>query len=105
VVIDWWRSGTVEAAHVALPSLGYGESEGVYVSCDGRVQRSRAALKPDRESEPVWSVLSELGRRFGFSGGYRSGSQVFDEIAVERPAFAGLSYRHLGLHGAVLEGG
>jgi NADH-quinone oxidoreductase subunit G len=105
VVIDWWSSPTMEAAHVALPSLGYGESEGVYVSCDGRVQRARASLKPDHESEPVWSVLSELGRRFGFSAEYRSASQVFDEVAAERTALKGLSHRILGLHGILLEGG
>ncbi len=103
VVIDWWRSPTVEAAHVAIPSCGYGEFEGVFVSFEGRAQRARAALKPRGHVDPVWRILQDLGHRFGLAATYPSASAVFDEVAASVPAFAGLSYRALGSLGAALK--
>ncbi len=96
VVIDWWRSPTLEAAHVALPACGYGECDGVFVNFEGRAQRARAALKPLGEARPAWTILRDLGRRFGLVGEYASASGVFDEVALRVPSFAGLSYRALG---------
>ncbi len=104
LVIDWWKSPTIEAAGVALPSCGYGEFEGVFVSAQGRAQRARAALKPRPLSEPVWRILRELGARFGMAAGQTSASAVFDEVAATVPAFGGLSYRALGDLGAPVKG-
>jgi NADH-quinone oxidoreductase subunit G len=104
VVIDWWKSPTLDAAHVALPACGYGEFEGVLVNCEGRAQWARAALKPHGEARPVWRILTDLGRRFGLSGEYDSASGVFEEVALRVPAFAGLSYRTLGALGAPSRG-
>ncbi|PYS94986.1 MAG: NADH-quinone oxidoreductase subunit G [Acidobacteria bacterium] len=103
IVIDWWKSPTAEAAHVALPSCGYGECEGVLVNFEGRAQRMRAALRPWAEAEPTWRILRELGRRFGLAGEYPTASAVFDEVAATVPAFAGLSHRALGGLGAVVK--
>jgi NADH-quinone oxidoreductase subunit G len=99
VVIDSWRSPTVEAADTALPCAGYGEYEGVYVNFEGRAQRSRTAVRAAREIEPAWRLLRELGRRFGLAAEYRNTAAVFDEVAARHKAFAGLSYRALGRHG------
>ena len=103
VVIDWWNSPTVAAAHVALPCSGYGEAEGVYVSFQGRAQRSRAAVRPRRELAPAWKLLEGLGHCFGLAAEFRSPAAVFDDLAARLPAFAGLSYRTLGDSGAVLK--
>jgi len=104
VVVDWWSSATVQAAHVALPSCGYGESEGVYVNCTGRAQRTRAAVRPGGLAEPAWSILREIGRRFGLSGAYASAPAIFADIAATVPAFAGMTYRSLGESGARVGG-
>jgi len=96
VVIDSWRSPTLEAAHAALPACGYGEYEGVFVSFAGRAQRARQAVRPRGLADPPWLILRELGRRFGLSEAYPSASAVFDEVVSQVPAFAGLSYRALG---------
>jgi NADH-quinone oxidoreductase subunit G len=103
VVVDWWKSPTVEAAHVALPCSGYGEYEGVYVSFQGRAQRMRAAVKARREVAPAWKLLEGLGRCFGLSAEFRSPAAVFDDLAAQVPAFAGLSYRDLGDSGAMVK--
>ena len=89
---------------MALPSCGYGEFEGVFVSAQGRAQRARAALKPRPLSEPVWRILRELGARFGMAAGQTSASAVFDEVAATVQAFGGLSYRALGDLGAPVKG-
>jgi len=104
VVVDWRASATVEAAHVALPSCGYGESEGVYVNCTGHAQRTRAAVRPGGLAVPVWSILREIGRRFGLGGAHSSAPAIFDDIAATVPAFAGMSYRALGEAGAPVKG-
>jgi NADH-quinone oxidoreductase subunit G len=104
VVVDWWRSPTVERAHVALPACGYGEFDGTLVNFEGRVQRARAAVRPRGEAEPVWRVLRDLGRRFGLGDEYATVSGVFDEAAAALPALAGLSHRALGGQGAPLRG-
>jgi predicted molibdopterin-dependent oxidoreductase YjgC len=49
-------------------------------------------------------ILRELGRRFGLSGSYASASEVFDEVASQVPAFAGMSYRALGALGRPVAG-
>jgi NADH-quinone oxidoreductase subunit G len=105
VVIDWWRSPTVEAAHVALPSRGYGESDGTFVNCEGRAQRARAAVRPRGAAEPAWRLLLDLGGRFGLAGEFADAAAVFDDLAARGPAFAGLSHRALGLAGAPIREG
>ncbi|MBI4169467.1 MAG: molybdopterin-dependent oxidoreductase [Acidobacteria bacterium] len=104
VVIDWWKSPTVDLAHVALPACGYGEFDGTLVNFEGRAQRARAAVRPRGEAEPVWRVLRDLGRRFGLGGEYATASGVFDEAAAVLPPIAGLSYRVLGSLGALVKG-
>jgi NADH-quinone oxidoreductase subunit G len=104
VVIDAFRTATAEAAQVALPATAYGESEGVFVNCAGRAQRTRAAVRPHAGADPVWAVLRELGRRFGAASSWTSAAQVFDEAARAYPAFAGMTHRALGEMGAPVRG-
>ena len=105
VVLDAWRTPTVEAADVALPITAYAEAEGVYVNFEGRAQRAAAAVKPAGEALPAWRVLLDLGLRFGHDGGHASAARVFDEAAASIPALAGLSYRALGSLGAPVKEG
>ena len=104
VVIDWWKSPTVDRAHVALPACGFGEFEGTVVNCQGRVQRLRTALRPPGEADPAWRILRDLGRRFDLTSEYATPQAVFDEMAAKVPAFAGLSWRALGDLGAPVPG-
>ena len=102
VVIDWWKSPTVDRAHVALPACGYGEFEGTMINFQGRVQRLRAGLRPRGEADPVWRILRDLGYRFGLSSEYATPRAVFEEAAAKIAALSGLSYRALGDLGAPL---
>jgi len=102
VVIDWWKSPTVDRAHVALPACGYGEFEGTMINFQGRVQRLRAGLRPHGEADPVWRILRDLGYRFGLTSEYPTPRAVFEDAAAKVAALSGLSYRALGDLGAPL---
>jgi len=104
IVLDAWKSPTVERAHVAIPSCGYGEFEGTMVNFQGRAQRLRAALRPPGEADPAWRILRDLGRRFGLTSEYATAQAIFDEIAAKVPAFSGLTFRALGDLGAPVRG-
>jgi predicted molibdopterin-dependent oxidoreductase YjgC len=62
-------------------------------------------VRPGGLAEPAWSILREIGRRFGLGGAYASAPAIFDDIAATVPAFAGMSYRALGAAGAQVGGG
>jgi len=100
VVIDAWRTGTVEAAHVALPATAPYEADGVVVNFQGRVQRLRRGVTAPGLAEPTWRWLRELGRRFGLAGSWNTASAVFDQAAAELKPLASLSYRSLAATGA-----
>jgi NADH-quinone oxidoreductase subunit G len=100
VVIDAWRTGTVAAAHVALPATAPYEADGVIVSFQGRVQRLRRGVTAPGLAEPTWRWLRELGRRFGLAGSWNTASGVFDQAAAELKPLASLSYRALAATGA-----
>jgi NADH-quinone oxidoreductase subunit G len=96
VVVDAWRTETVNAAHVALPAAGPYEADGVVVNFQGRAQRLRRGVPAPGVAEPAWRWLLELGRRFGLAGSWRTASAIFDQAALELKPLAGMSYRGLG---------
>jgi NADH-quinone oxidoreductase subunit G len=96
VVIDVFRTPSVDAAHVAFPACADREIDGVVVNFQGQAQRLRRAVRSPGFQEPVWLWMRELGRRFGLAGSETTAAAVFDRVAAEVPAFAGMSYRNLG---------
>ena len=87
-------------ADVVLPATTFAEREGTYTNLERRVQRVRAAIKPQGESRPAWDVLSDLARRMGGQGfDYGEPAQIMDEIAGVVPGYGGISYERLDLGG------
>jgi NADH-quinone oxidoreductase subunit G len=99
VVIDAWRTDTVNAAHVALPATGPYEADGVVVNFQGRAQRLRRGVPAPGLAEPSWRWLREIGRRFGLAGSWSTASAVFDQAAAELKPLGSLSWRSLGGEG------
>jgi formate dehydrogenase major subunit len=54
-------------ASVVLPTTNWLETEGHYVSLDGRIQKANAALKPTEEVWTTESILKALAERLGVS--------------------------------------
>jgi NADH-quinone oxidoreductase subunit G len=88
------------ATIVALPVCNFAEEDGTFTNLRGRVQRFQQAKAPPAQVRPTYRVLAELANAIG-AGTYPSlASDVFMTIAASVPAFAGMSYRSLGLQGA-----
>ena len=76
---------TVESgAHVLLPAAAWGEKDGTVTNSERRITRQRAFMPPPGEARPDWWIVSQVGRRMGFTAAfaYRSAADVFREHAA-----------------------
>jgi NADH-quinone oxidoreductase subunit G len=89
-------------ASAVLPTTNMAEEEGTYTNLRGRVQRYLQAKAAPDAARPTFAVLSDLLIAEGEPAEYWLASEVFAAIAIAHPAFAGLSYDSLGLHGQVV---
>ncbi len=97
------RNGTVDLAHVVLPSATYAEKDGTFTNCEGRVQRIRQAVTPMGESRGDWEIVQAVALRLGIEFAYDSSEAIFKALAASVPAFGGLTYAVIGGQGAVLQ--
>lgn len=102
VVFGWADSPLAQAADIALPVAHHGEKDGTFVNVEWRVQRFEKAFPPTGQVRPAVEVLSDLLSRFDAAWAHQSASTVFDRLAGELPAFAGLTWRRLPATGASL---
>lgn len=86
-------------AAVVLPVTNTWEEEGTFTNIRGRVQRFLQARTAPGVARPTWFVLGDLLGAMGDTGDYHLPSDVFAALTSSRPAFAGLEYDALGLHG------
>ncbi|APG94447.1 nitrate reductase [Sinorhizobium americanum] len=88
VVSDMQRqTDTARHAHVALPSLGWGEKDGTVTNSERRISRQRAFLPAPGEARADWWQLAEVARRMGFAEAFSHSSQ--SEIFAEHAALSG----------------
>lgn len=59
-VLSPFRHG-LDYASVLLPIAPFTETTGTFVSCEGRVQRFNAVVRPLADTRPAWKVLRVLG--------------------------------------------
>jgi NADH-quinone oxidoreductase subunit G len=91
---------TSARAHLVLPSAAYVEREGTFTNVAGRVQRFWRAVAPRGEARADWEIVAAVARALGHEWRPLRAERLFRELAAAVPAFAGLSYRALGDHGA-----
>ena len=73
---------TLSYADIRLPALAWGEKDGTVTNSERRISRQRAFLAPPGEARPDWWIISEVGRRMGYSGfAYDGAAEIFDEHA------------------------
>ena len=102
VVFGWADSPLAQAADVALPVAHHGEKDGTFVNVEWRLQRFERAFPPPGQVRPTLDVLADLLSRFEAGWTHLSAATVFDRLAAELPAFAGLSWQRLPATGAAL---
>ena len=104
-VLGWADSPLAQAADVALPVSTHAEKDGTFVNAEHRVQRFNAAFPAPGQTRSTVEVLAELLGRFDakWAGPGVTAATVFDRIASEVPAFAGLTWSSLPATGAALD--
>jgi assimilatory nitrate reductase catalytic subunit len=75
---------TVDAAHVRLPALAWGEKDGTVTNSERMISRQRAFLPPPGEARADWWIVSEVAKRMGFAPhfAYRGPADIFREHAA-----------------------
>ncbi len=88
---------TALLSDIRLPAMGWGEKDGTVTNSDRRVSRQRALFPPPGEARADWDIISDVGRRMGFTQAFAfdSAASVFREYA----AMTALA----GKHGKVLD--
>lgn len=84
VISDILReTDTARHAHVLLPSLGWGEKDGMVTNSERRLSRQRPFLSTPGEAKADWWQVAEVGRRMGFAGfDFQSPADIFAEHAA-----------------------
>jgi NADH-quinone oxidoreductase subunit G len=85
----------------ALPIATFAEEDGTFTNLRGRVQRFLQAKAPPAQVRPSYRVLAELAAALGAPSFPVLASDIFAALATAQPAFAGMTYRSLGLQGTL----
>jgi predicted molibdopterin-dependent oxidoreductase YjgC len=96
VVSDILPSATTAAAHYLLPGCAHAEKRGSYTNVKGRVQKFMQAIQSKGDTRAEWEFLHELMFQVEGKDGYVTIEGVFNQMAREVPAFAGLTWAGLG---------
>lgn len=98
IVSDILPNDTTRRAHYLLPGCAPAEKRGTFVNVKGRLQRFLKAVEAPGDARPEWEFLLEWSQ--ALSGG--NGASVptleglFNRMAREVPAFAGLEWSKIG---------
>lgn len=95
VVQDIFPNETAELADVILPAASFAEKVGTFTSTERRVQMVRPAFNPPGEARQDWQIITELANRLGHNWQYDSPAEIFTEMAVLTPQYAGMSHARL----------
>lgn len=106
VVFGWADSPLAKVADLAIPTPAHTEKDGTYVNVEHRLQRFAAAYPAPGQDRNLVEVLADLLARFEPSWAHfskpASTPAVFDKMAAEIPAFAGLSWHGIPATGTAL---
>jgi len=100
VVQDLFLTETAQTADVVLPAACFAEKNGTFTNTERRVQRVRKAVDPPGQARPDADIICDLSTRMGYPMAYESASDLFDEMALVTPQYAGMSYARLN-HGGL----
>jgi NADH-quinone oxidoreductase subunit G len=97
LVVDTRETETVRrAAHVVLPGSTSWEKDGSFTNVNGRVQRIMPAVRAPGDAWPDWKVLGALRALVEGEPRPKTCGEVFQRMAAEVPAFAGMTHGKLG---------
>jgi NADH-quinone oxidoreductase subunit G len=100
VVSDILPNETTALAHYLLPGSAHAEKRGTFTNVKGRVQRFMKAVEAPGNARAEWEFLHELVFNVTGQNGFVSIEGLFNQMAKEVPALAGLTWAGLGDLGA-----
>jgi len=103
VVSDILANKTTQAAHYLLPGCAHAEKRGTFTNVKGRVQRFFKAVEPRGDARAEWEFLHELVHNVTGQNGFVSIEGLFNQMARDVPAFAGLTWAGLGETGVTVQ--
>jgi NADH-quinone oxidoreductase subunit G len=103
IVSDILPNETTRLAHYLLPGCAHAEKRGTFTNTKGRVQKFLKAVEPRGDARPEWEFLHELVFNVTGQNGFVSIEGLFNQMAQEIPAFAGLAWTSLGDLGATVK--
>ena len=96
VVSDLLPTATTAAAGYVLPGCAPAEKRGTFVNAKGRLQKFQQAIETKGDARPEWEILHELIQALGGENGFATIEGLFNKMAGEIPAFAGLEWAKIG---------
>ncbi|MBM3845016.1 MAG: 2Fe-2S iron-sulfur cluster binding domain-containing protein [Verrucomicrobia bacterium] len=96
IVSDVLPNETTQRAHFLLPGCAHIEKRGTFVNVKGRLQKFMKAVEPKGDARPEWEFLGELLQLLGRPENFKSLEGLFNQMAKDTPAFAGLEWSRIG---------
>ena len=103
VVSDILPNPTTALAHYLLPGCAHAEKRGTFTNVKGRVQKFLKAVEAPGDARPEFEFLGELANAVLGTSGPATIEGLFNQMAVEVPAFRGLKWAELGDTGATVQ--
>jgi NADH-quinone oxidoreductase subunit G len=100
IVSDILPNETTRLAHYVLPGCAHAEKRGTFTNTKGRVQKFLKAIEPKGDARPEWEFLAELVADITGQRKEASLEGLFNRMAGEVPAYAGLTWAGIGETGA-----
>ncbi len=95
VVQDIFPTETSQYADILLPAAAVGEKAGTFINAARRVQFTAGGISPPGEARADWQILQDLAAVMGVDWDYRSTEDIWNEIRLVAPAFAGITHERL----------
>jgi NADH-quinone oxidoreductase subunit G len=102
IACDILPNATTSAAHYVLPGCAHAEKRGTMTNVKGRVQKFMKAVEPPGVARPEWEILHELVFNVTGQNGFVSIEGLFNQMAKEIPALAGVTWAGLGDTGVTI---
>ncbi len=104
VAMSPFKHGATDYADVLLPIAPFTETSGTFISCEGRVQSFKGAVKPLAETRPAWKVLRVLANMLNLPGfKYESTEQIKEDALALKNIKSALSNELKGVPFAQVE--
>ena len=101
VVQDIYMNKTCQFADAILPGTAWGEYDGVFSSCDRGFQRVRKVVEPIEGVLDDWEIISRVSSAMGYPMKYTNSEDIWEEVLMLCPDFAGATYEKLEAQGSV----